>query len=164
MYMLGECFLMTVWPSLLCSAVHCLYGCFIFCSLAAFCHANFTIKLNWIELNWISEGWRTDEAGSTCFRKRDYGGLRTLKQLFRHWIRQLLWWISRPQYRSRSLVCMNTSQSCFHADETPRRTDTNVLLSLCYLVEPAWLCQIGMMAAVCNVIRVLTFLRLIFCN
>ena len=24
---------------------------FIFCSLAAFCHANFTIKLNWIELS-----------------------------------------------------------------------------------------------------------------
>jgi len=49
--MLGECFLMTVWRSLLCSAVRCLYRpylvvYFIFCSLAAFCHANFTIKLN----------------------------------------------------------------------------------------------------------------------
>jgi len=44
----GECFLMTVWRSLLCSAVRTalfvyLVVHFIFCLLAAFCHADFTI-------------------------------------------------------------------------------------------------------------------------
>ena len=49
MYMPGECFLMTVWRSLLCSAARLfvyLVVHFIFCPLAAFCHANFTMKLN----------------------------------------------------------------------------------------------------------------------
>jgi len=48
MYMPGECFLMTVWRSLLCSAqsaVRCLH-IWLFILLAAFCDANFTIKLN----------------------------------------------------------------------------------------------------------------------
>ena len=55
MYMLGECFRMTVWCSLLCAllcaAFVYLVVYFIFCSVVAFCHANFTIKLNSIELN-----------------------------------------------------------------------------------------------------------------
>jgi len=42
---------MTVWRSLCHALFVYLVVHFIFCSLAAFCHANFTIKLNWTELN-----------------------------------------------------------------------------------------------------------------
>jgi len=72
MYMPGECFLMTVCVAYCALLCVCLYNCmvvhFIFCPLAAFCHANFTIKMNWIELNRMClKRWRSKISYAAAF-------------------------------------------------------------------------------------------------